>query len=495
MASEPGTRPLSWLDQAFVRLERPRQPFHVAYLGLLAPPPGVPAGAAVDQLFADLHAGGPPRPPFDRRLRVAGVRAAWAPDPSFSIDRHLLRVRLPAPGHMDDLLALVSRLHAVPLGRDRPPWRLHVVEGLADGRVALYAKMHHALADGVAGTRLLLRAFSPDPTAHPAAPWAIDVGDAKSPRARVASSDPRGGWPTRLAALGVVIGELHRTARGIRRRHAEVVGGGEAPACLLNRRVGPSRTVGIRSVPFARVRVLAQVLGGTTNDVVLALCAGALRRFLVERDALPDASLVAMVPMSTRGGSDDTLGNHIVPLLVRLGTDVDDPLERFALIRRSSEHSKERFAGLSAGESYAYALASSGPGLLRMLVRPEGGRLPFNVVISNLRGPATVQYWHGLRLEGLFPMSVVLDGQALNLTFASCEDRLDFGLTACRRALPGAARVLDHLETSLDELEACLPAHELRRGPRRPPVAVPAEVAASPRARSGRAGRAQSPAT
>lgn len=486
MSTEAATVPLSWLDQAFVLLERRRQPFHVAYLGLLAPPPGVTSVAAVTQLIADLRAGASPRPPFDRRLGLHRGRMSWMPDPAFTLDRHLLRLHLPAAGRMEDLLALASRLHAVPLERDAPPWRMYLIEGLRDGRIAVYAKMHHALADGVAGTRLLLRAFSPDPLAHPDPPWSLADAPATTPRA---PDDESGGWLTRLAALGVVLGELQRTARDVRRRRAEVVGGRDAPACLINRRVGPARSLGVCSLSLARVRVLAQVLGGTTNDVVLALCAGALRRFLIERDALPEASLVAMVPMSTRGEGDDALGNRIVPLLVRLGTDVDDPLERFALIRRSAGHSKDRFVGLSTGESFAYALASSGLGLLQLLVRPEGGRLPFNIVISNLRGPATPQYWHGLRLEGLHPLSVVLDGQAMNLTFTSREDRLDFGLTACRQAVPGATRVLQYLETSLDELEACLPAHELSR-PRTTEVAATEPVPVR-RARAG----AQSPAT
>lgn len=486
MSIEAATAALSWLDHAFVLLERGRQPFHVAYLGLLAPPAGVTSDAAVTQLIADLRAGGPPRPPFDRRIGVRGGRFAWMPDASFSLDRHLLRVHLPASGRMADLLALVSRLHAMPLERDVPPWRVVLVDGLRDGRVAVYGKMHHALADGVAGTRLLMRAFSPDPQAHPPPPWAL-AATPDAPRARPTSSAESGGWLTRLAAAGVVLGELQRTARDVRRRRAEVVGGRDAPACLINRRVGPARSVGVCSLSLARVRVLARVLGGTTNDVVLALCAGALRRFLIERDALPDASLVAMVPMSTRDEGDEAMGNRIVPLLVRLGTDIDDPLERFALIRRSAGHSKERFLGLSVGESFAYALASSGLGLLQLLLRPEGGRLPFNIVISNLRGPATPQYWHGLRLEGLHPMSVVLDGQAMNLTFTSCEDRLDFGLTACRQAVPGAMRVLQYLETSLDELEACLPAHELTR-PRTPAVEPAVEAPPSRRV-------AQSPAT
>lgn len=475
--------PLSLLDQAFVLLERQRQPFHVAYLGLLTPPARVATGDAITQLIADLRAGGSPRSPFDCRLERSGARLVWRPDPAFSLHRHLVRLHLPQSGRMEDLLALVSRLHALPLERDASPWRFHFIDGLRDGRIAVYAKMHHALADGVAGTRLLLRAFSSDPQAHPAPPWTLAPVVHSRSQPGTKATDIGGGWWTRLAAAGVVLGELHRTARDVRNRRTEVVGGRDAPPCLINRRVGPARSVGVRSLSLARVRLLAQVLGGTTNDVVLTLCAGALRRFLVERDALPDTSLVAMVPMSTRTDGNDALGNRIVPLLVRLGTDVDDPLDRFALIRRSADHSKERFAGLGAGESYAYALASSGLGVLQLLLRPEGGRLPFNIVISNLRGPATPQYWHGLRVEGLHPLSVVLDGQAMNLTFTSREDRLDFGLTACREAVPGAMRVLDHLETALDELEACLPAHELSRTrPTEAPVDRPA-----PRVREARA--------
>jgi WS/DGAT/MGAT family acyltransferase len=190
--------------------------------------------------------------------------------------------------------------------------------------------------------------------------------------------------------------------------------------------------------------------------VVLAMCAGALRRYLDEIDGLPSDPLVAMVPVSLRDPDDDdeSAGNAVGLILCNLGTHLDNPLERFELIHRSSEEGKLQLQGVNQMGVLllgGLTLAPLGAGPLQKLV--PGGRPPFNVVISNVPGPKENLYWNGAKLDGSYPASIPVDHQALNITVTSYGDRMGFGLTGCRRSLPSMQRLLEHLETSLAELE------------------------------------------
>ncbi|HKY90031.1 MAG TPA: wax ester/triacylglycerol synthase family O-acyltransferase, partial [Nevskiaceae bacterium] len=419
-----------------------------------------PAGAGPDfvgQLAERLRNAGAPTAPFNRRLvRHRGV-LTWLEDDEFDPEQHLVHLTLPRPGRPEQLVALAARLHGVHLDRAFPLWRMYLIGGLADGRVGLYCKVHHALADGMAATRLWLQSMSPEPLADLPPPWAppAEPRKAHAPAPSVAR---------RLVAAArsvpVVWDQLQVTAREIGEGDEAATTGHDAPATIFNQRVSSSRQLAVRSFALSRVRNIGRALGSTTNDVVLALCGAALRGFLLEVRALPDTSLIAMVPMSVREPGDRGAGNRIVPLLVRLGTDIPDPLYRLRTIRRSAEREKARCRGLSMGEIYAYLLATTGVPSLRLLLHPSSGRLPFNVVISNINGASGPMYWQGCKLDTLYPMSVVVDGLALNITFASRGDSLDFGVVACRRSLPQMSRLLDHLEHALAELETLIPQPE-----------------------------------
>lgn len=456
MAAPARHVPLSALDRAFLWLDRRTQPFHVAYLSLLARP--ADAGPDfVDRLAERLRSGVPPTAPFNRRLvRRRGV-LSWLEDGEFDPEQHLVQLTLPSPGRLDQLTALAARLHGMHLDRAAPLWRLYLIDGLADGRIGLYCKVHHALADGMAATRLMLQAMSPDPLANLPPPWAPpEAPKAHAPTAPSLSKR----LLTAARSLPAVWEQLRLTAREAGEGDDDAITGHDAPVSIFNQRISSTRQLAVRSVPLSRVRSIGRALGSTTNDVVLALCGAALRGFLLELRVLPEASLVAMVPMSVREPGDREAGNRIVPLLVRLGTDLPDPLQRLRAIRRSAERAKARCRSFGMGEAYAYLLASSGLPALRLLLRPSSGRLPFNLVISNITGPSGTMYWQGCRLESLYPMSVVTDGLALNITFASRGDVLDFGLVACRRSLPQVGRLLDHLEHALEELETLVPQPE-----------------------------------
>lgn len=461
--------PLTALDRAFLFLDRRNQPFHVAYLNLYTPPRDAAPGF-VHELAQKLGSTVAATPPFNRRLERRFGGDWWVEDnEAFDLEQHLVHLALPHPGRMKDLMCLISRLHAGHLDRSCPLWRMYLIEGLSDGRIATYYKMHHALADGVAGTRLMLKSMSADPRQQLPAPWA-PPRSAKPPahKARRKNASLASRCFETLGALRGALADARETAREVKAGYPEVVGGHQAPASILNQRISASREFAARSYSLTRVQALGQTFDGTTNDIALALCAGALRRFLIELDALPEQALVAMVPMSTR--SDDSMdGNQVVPMLVSLGTDVADPIERLHVIRRSVGHSKARYLGLGPLEAYAYTVASSGPGLLKLLLRPSAGGLPFNLVISNIAGPKEQRYWQGCQLDAMYPLSVLVDGLALNITFASRGEWLDFGLIACRRSLPQVQRLLVCLEDALNELESvaalqapCAPVRESR---------------------------------
>lgn len=445
-------RRLSPTDVAFLLLERRHQPLHVGALSLFTPPAGSPPGFA-SKLATQLAVSSSVAPPFDRRpLSRLGV-FYWEDDPHFDLAHHFVHMALPRPGRIRELLAMVSRVHSAHLDRAYPLWRVYLIEGLEDGRIATYMKIHHSVVDGVSGIRLFMKSMSDD-ALHSAGmppPWEIGSGHRPTPVLREAI---RKADRLRAAAISAprVLRELQQTFRDARARHPDVVTALKAPRCILNQKITASRRFAAQSYSTARMRAVARTLGGTLNDVVMAMCASALRRYLTDLNALPDKPLVAGVPVSLhRDREHAEPGNAVTFMLATLATDVADPLKRFAAIKGSMDYNKQRFQAMSQTELLAYALGLMAPGLINMAGSWE--RMPINVVISHVPGPRTPMFWQGCQLNGMYPVSLVMDGIALNITLVSRADQVDFGLIACRRTLPSVQRLLDHLEEALVELE------------------------------------------
>jgi diacylglycerol O-acyltransferase len=452
---------LTALDLGFIFLEKRNQPLHVAYLNLLSPPPDAEPDF-VHKLVERLRTYATPLPPFNQRLEQRLGAAYWVEDPEFDIEQHVIHIALPQPGRIRDLLAMVSRMHASHLDRAYPLWRTYVIEGVEGGRIATYSKVHHAVADGVAGTRLMLKSMSADPNEILPPAWALP------PRGR--RREPGGlltapvSSAARLAArFGGAFGslpgigrELRQSLREHRAKHPDFISGLSAPGSILNNGISASRRFAAQSYSLERVRTAGRALGYTVNDIVLGMCSYALRKYLQELNALPDKPLIAMVPMSTRRDHSDS-GNQVAFFLTNLGTHLADPAERLRVIKGSVDHSKRRFASMTPSEILGYGAALMGPGLLNMLANPRAARLPFNVIISNVPGPRSQVYWQGCKLEGMYPVSAIADGLALNITLASRDNSLDFGLIACRRTLPHVQRLLDYLAEGLAEIEALTP--------------------------------------
>ena len=389
----------------------------------------------------------------------------WTYDDTIDYDHHVRHSAVPHPGRIRELLQLTSRWHGALLDRHRPLWEAHVVEGLADGRIALYTKVHHSMIDGVSALRLMQRSLSEDPDARDCLPpWALPPKE--STQRSSSGGDGQGGSfdpRSLLRGLGDVAGILPASAKIV----SQIVRDGDitlprAPKTILNGRVGGARRFAAQSWEIERIKRVAKSSATTLNDVVLAMVSGALREYLLEQHALPDEPMTAMVPVSlalraesagqeSKGGG----GNAVGAIVVNLATDRENGATRLEEIAYSSRTTKKLLGDLTP----AQILAFSAMQVLPLAMAPVPGfikyaRPPFNVIVSNVPGPRNQMYFNGARLDGMYPVSIVLDGQAINITLCSRDNYLDFGIIGCRKSVPHLQRLLTHLETALSELEA-----------------------------------------
>jgi diacylglycerol O-acyltransferase len=436
----------------------------VGGLSLFEPPEG--AGPEFVREFADaLVANDEFQPTFRKHPATIGggiASVAWTYDDEIDIDYHVRRSALPTPGRVRDLLELTSRLHTSLLDRHLPLWELHVVEGLNDGRFAMYTKMHHALIDGVSAMKLMQRTMSEDPDdTEVKAMWNL-------PRPERPQSDDSSDGSSGLSSLlktagsvaGSVVGLAPSTLKLARAAlfEQQLTLPFAAPHTMFNKRVGGARRCAGQSWSLDRIKSIKDAAGVTVNDAVLAMCAGALRYYLIEQNALPDKPMIAMVPVNLRSKDDaEGGGNAVGSVLCNLATHLEDPAERLETINASmsgtkkvlSELPKVQVMALSALNMAPLTLAGV-PGFLSA-VPP-----PFNIVISNVPGPAQPLYYGGARLDGSYPLSNIPDGQALNITLVNNAGNLDFGLVGCRRSVPHLQRLLAHLDSSLKDLEVAV---------------------------------------
>jgi diacylglycerol O-acyltransferase len=445
---------MSPTDSVFLLTESREHPMHVGGLQLFEPPEG--AGPEfVREAAAALAANREFQPTFRKRPAwvVGGLaNVAWAYDDAddVDIDYHLRRSALASPGRVRELLELTSRLHSSLLDRHRPLWEAYFVEGLDDGRFALYSKFHHSLIDGVSALKLMQRTMSTDADdPELRAIWSL-------PRRHRDSAD-RSRWQTlrqlagSVAALGPSTWSLARAALVEQQLTLPFA----APRTMLNVPIGGARRVAAQSWSLDRIKSIKQAAGVTVNDVVLAMCSGALRYYLFEQHALPDTPLVAMIPVSLRTKEEaDSGGNMVGTILCNLATDVGDPATRLETISESMRGNKKVFSELPRLQAFALSAFLIAPlGLSALPGFVSAAPPPFNIVISNVPGLTEPMYWGGARLDGNYPLSIALDGQALNITLTNNAGNIDFGLVGCRRSVPHLQRLLGHLESSLKDLE------------------------------------------
>ncbi len=457
---------LTGLDASFLYLETPSSHMHVAGLMILDPSE---ADGPVDldrvkEVYGQrLHLA----PPFRRRLAEVPFglhHPLWIEDPDFDIDYHIRSTALPAPGNREQLATLVGRLSAIPLDRTRPLWEVWVIEGLDDGNVAVLSKVHHAAIDGASGNEMTvaLLDLSREIAEHePTEEWVPDriPSDAEL-LAYAATSLAR--QPFRVARA---VGKTAGGALAVRRRNRErpnldpPPSPFQAPRTSFNTAITPRRSFAYKSVPLPLVKGVKNATGATVNDVVLALCAGALRSYLDRQGEQPEGPLVAMVPVSVRSDDEkDALGNRVTSTFASLATDIDDPVKRLEVIHECMAEVKEQQRALGAdtlgdwAEFAAPAVAGLAARLYSRTRMADRHRPLFNVTISNVPGPPFPLYSIGARMVANFPVGPIMDGGGLNMTVMSYLDQLDFGLQACPDVLPDLWSLADALPAALDEL-------------------------------------------
>jgi diacylglycerol O-acyltransferase / wax synthase len=441
-------------DSMFLIPESREQPMHVGGLQVFELPEG-----ADDSYVTELYDGAlqvdSVHPLFRRRPRRSFTTAgqwAWTEDEDLDLEHHVRHSALPRPGRVRELLALVSRLHGTLLDRKRPLWEAHLIEGLQGGRFAVYSKNHHAMMDGVSGLRLLQRSMSTDPAAQLPMPYAME----RSRRRADAGGGGLLSLPGAAASAAWDAVTMTPTLFKIAEKamfEQRFALPGQAPKTILNTSISGSRRFAADGWDLERIRGVAKASSTTINDVLLAMCAGALRQYLLDLDALPDAPLIAMTPVSLREEGDDSVGNATGAILCNLATDLDDAGERLAAVHQSMLHGKDILRGLDQLQVTALSAVALMPVALNMFMPLHKLTNAYNLVISNVPGPQETLYFNGARLQGLYPLSIPTHGQALNITVTSYAGQLQFGLTGDRRALPSLQRLLGHLEDSLSELE------------------------------------------
>ncbi len=459
---------LSGLDAFFLYLESPTQPLNVCCV-LELDPSTMPGGYTFDRLREALSARMDAVPEF--RLKLADSQLnfdhpVWTDDGDFDLGRHLHRAAVPAPGGPRELAEICGHVAGLPLDRDRPLWEMWVIEGLhGNEALAFVLKVHHAVVDGVGGANLLAQlcgsvpdAPAPEPTTRPGAANPLQIAASGLLAA--------GLRPWRLAkvipATALTLAQTMLRARGGGHTMAAPFAGPPTP---FNGRFTKRRNVALASLDLEDVKKVKTRFGVTVNDVVTALCAGALRQFLLDRGELTDTPMVASVPVSVRGKSDRPGRNQTTWMLCRLETHIDDPAQRLRSIAAGNAAAKDHAAALGPSllqdwtQVAGQTMFGAAMKLLPHIPLPE--KPPHNLVMSNVPGPQEQLYFLGCRLDAMYPLGPIIAGAALNITVMSLNGRLGVGLIACPDLVAGLWDLADAFPAALKELLNCSePSHD-----------------------------------
>ena len=459
---------LGGLDATFLYCETPTMHLHVCGL-LLLDPSAMPSGYSYDRIRSVYSERLSQLPSVRQKLATAPFnlgRPFWVDDPNLDIDRHFHRVVLEPPGDERSLANVAGDIAGWPLRRDRPLWELWVIEGLADGHVAILVKMHHSTIDGVSGANMMDQMFDLEPL--PAAPsLSSDDWRAKQPPSQLEllgrSLAGRLAEPLELARL--VPATAFRVASTLWRLGRQGGNGAptakpfSAPRTLFNATITARRSVAFTDVALADVKKVKDAFGVTVNDVVTAVVGGALRHYLEDRGELPDRSLIAAAPVSVHDQTVERGGMTKISVMFSiLATDVDDPVERLQAIAAANARAKEinRMVGADTLMRWAdhFWLNAFGLGarLYSTLHAADHHRVVHNLILSNVPGPPIPLYLAGARLVALYPLGPITDGAGLNVTVLSEEDRVGFGIVTCPDLVPRVWDLADAVPGALEEL-------------------------------------------
>jgi diacylglycerol O-acyltransferase / wax synthase len=472
---------LTGLDASFLNMETATTFGHVAHLVVCdaTTPGGIASFEEIKRIVdSRLHH----FPPYRQRLvevPLALDHPYWLEDPDFDLEYHLREAALPAPGTDQQLAELVARIMSRPLDRRRPLWEMYLISGLEDGRIAWLNKMHHSAVDGMSGAELLVNLLDRTPE--------VEIGPSEGrpwrPEREPSASELLGrAWvnalisplamarlTTRMLRLVGLVGRTGRLPFGFGR--VPLMGRTDnpdarpaprpllpAPRTPFNAAITAHRRYAFRSFSLEDAKRIKRAFGVTINDVILAVCAGGLREWLIERDALPARALVAMVPVSVTGKDEKPLANRISMLVAPLPVHLDEPMERLRVISNAMRDAKSAHGAIGADllqDFSRFATPAIAARAARIAFRTrmvERGRPLFNLVVSNVPGPRFPLYLAGARMHHWFPVSLIQDGAGLNITVHSYMDSLDFGLVSCRELVPELWAIIDYLDSAMREL-------------------------------------------
>jgi diacylglycerol O-acyltransferase / wax synthase len=468
-------RALSGLDASFLYLETLEQPMHVASMCLYEVPPKRKRSFVNDvraHLAKRIHLA----PIFTNVLAYAPYDLGhphWEHVDEVDFDYHVQRIAIAKPGTMHQLEAAVAKEHSRLMDRSRPLWQFTVFDGLADGRVAFYGKVHHAALDGKGGVVLANAILDLSETPREVPP--------PQPRAVVTKTDLKIGemigaaFSNSLAQYAKVVRSIPSVAGAVAQAAAPVLKKAVseknlpvdfAPRTQFNVNISTQRMFSTASLSFDGVRAAAKTLGGSLNDGVLFVCASALRTYLKQHNALPKKTLVAAMPVSLREESNKELNNQASMVLAELGTHHGDAKKRWLAIQTSTNKVKESLKSLKS------VLPTDYPGLLAPLLVSRLNqtvastklleRLPpvANLVISNVPGPQVPLYLSGAKMMTFYPVSIVVHSIALNVTVQTYCGAIYFGVIACKKAVPDLHKLTDAIQSAFDELVALAQAHD-----------------------------------
>jgi diacylglycerol O-acyltransferase / wax synthase len=449
---------MTGIDPMFIYSDTPETPMEIAY-ACIFDPATAEGGYTFERVVDRLEERIPSLPPFRRRLMPVPLgldHPRWVDDPDFDLANHLHRTALPAPGGEAEFAGLVAQVMGRPLTPGQPPWEMHVIEGLAGGKVGLVAKVHHAVVDGVAGAQMLAQLLDLTPqgraVTEPCPPWL----PADLPSQAELMTDALPSFvqsPVRVLRAALELGNTAvRLARCVVADHR--IGPLSIPLGApdtFETPVRAQRAVAFAELDMALVRVLRERFDSTINDVVLAVCSGALRAHLAAHHQDVESPLVAVVPVSVRVDEGAAVGNQLSAMFVPLANDRKTPLERLRTVSAASASCKGQERAVGYGPMATLVADAIPPALARPAIQlgVRSGVLrklrAGNLMVSNVPGPTFPLYFAGMQLRGVYPLGPVVDGVALNVTVQSYRDSLFVGINACAVAVPdppGLARAM-----------------------------------------------------
>lgn len=457
---------LSGLDASFLYLETAAQPLHVCSI-LELDTSTVPGGYTFDRLRDELTMRIKAMPEFREKLadsRLNLDHPVWVDDPDFDVQRHLHRIGLPAPGGRTELSEICGHIASLPLDRSRPLWEMWVIENVAGtdahagGRLALLTKVHHAAVDGVTGANLMSTLCTTEPDAPPPDP--VDgPGSATELEIAVNGAFRFVTRPLKLvnvlpSTVSTVLDTARRATKGL-----TMAAPFAAPKTAFNANVTAHRNISFAEMDLDDIKTVKDHFGVKVNDVVMALVSGVLRRFLLDRDELPESSLVAMIPVSVHDKSDRPGRNQVSGMFSSLHTNIEDPVERLKAIAEANSVAKQHSSAIGATllQDWTQFAAPAVFGVaMRVYARSKlSAAAPVhNLVVSNVPGPQIPLYLLGCEVKAMYPLGPIFHGSGLNITVMSLCGKLDVGLISCPELLPDLWEMADDFGVELAELVA-----------------------------------------